>query len=98
MSLLSDNLEEREAAYASDGNTGEKDNPKNSIQKSAVEVQQTLLHILATKCLFNTALHNEFTAVCSDFTWFGPSLSHTSYQDFPSTPSSQIPSFCLEKS
>lgn len=47
-------------------------------QKSPVEIKQSLLHILTTECLLNTTWHNKFTVVRSDFSWFGPSLSHTS--------------------
>lgn len=78
MSLLPDSPEERGAAYDSDGDEDAKDDPEKPKEKNPVEVKQSLLHILATECLFNTALHNQFTAVQSDFAWFGPSLSHTS--------------------
>lgn len=40
--------------------------------------KQSLLHIVTIECLLNTMLHNRFTAVRSDFSWFGPSLPHSS--------------------
>jgi len=43
-----------------------------------VKTKQTLLRMATTECLLNTTLHGKFTIVRSDFSWFGPSLSHTS--------------------
>ncbi|RPA89133.1 hypothetical protein L873DRAFT_1723179 [Choiromyces venosus 120613-1] len=43
-----------------------------------VKTKQTLLRMATTECLLNTALHGKFTIVRSDFSWFGPGLSHTS--------------------
>jgi len=43
-----------------------------------VMTKQTILRMAATECLLNTTLHGKFTIVRSDFSWFGPSLSHTS--------------------
>lgn len=47
-------------------------------QLSPTQNKQSLLHIVTTECLLNTILHNKFTAVRSDFSWFGPSLPHPS--------------------
>lgn len=47
-------------------------------QLSPTGTKQSLLHIVTTECLLNTMLHNTFTAVRSDFAWFGPSLPHSS--------------------
>ena len=43
-----------------------------------VKTKQTLLRMATTECLLNTTLHGKFTILRSDFSWFGPSLSHTS--------------------
>jgi len=43
-----------------------------------LKTKQMLLRMPTTECLLNTTLHGKFTIVRSDFSWFGPSLSHTS--------------------
>lgn len=45
---------------------------------SPVAIKQSLLHIVTTECLLNKAISDTFTAVRSDFSWFGPSLPHSS--------------------
>jgi len=42
-----------------------------------VKTKQTFLRMATPECLLNTILHEKFTIVRSDFSWFGPSLSHT---------------------
>lgn len=54
------------------------DDSEEDDQLSPTGTKQSLLHIVTTECLLNTMLHNTFTAVRSDFAWFGPSLSHSS--------------------
>lgn len=54
------------------------DAEKEPGEKTAVEIKQSLLHILTTECLLNKTLYDKFTVVRSDFQWFGPSLPHTS--------------------
>uniref|UniRef100_A0A7I4DFT0 Reverse transcriptase domain-containing protein n=2 Tax=Physcomitrium patens TaxID=3218 RepID=A0A7I4DFT0_PHYPA len=73
MSQLPESLEDGARPY--DDGEGE----ENKTDKpSAVAIKQSLLHILVTECLFNTFLYNKFTVVRSDFSWFGPSLPHSS--------------------
>jgi hypothetical protein len=69
MTQLPESLEQRAVSY---------DAEDEGTQPTAVGIKQSLLHILATECLFNTTLYNEFTVVRSDFAWFGPSLPHSS--------------------
>ncbi|KAJ5097128.1 hypothetical protein N7456_007849 [Penicillium angulare] len=45
--------------------------------KNALEKKHSLLHLLITESIIQKDLHGEFTAVRSDYQWFGPSLSHT---------------------
>jgi hypothetical protein len=47
-------------------------------QKSAIEIKQALLHLLATESLIATSLFGNFTVIRSDFKMFGPSLSFDS--------------------
>lgn len=57
---------------------GYQEDQDDNDQMSPTETKQSLLHIVTTECLLNTMLHNTFTAVRSDFAWFGPSLPHSS--------------------
>ncbi|KAH0603614.1 uncharacterized protein H6S33_007273 [Morchella sextelata] len=61
--------------YDSESSGGDTD---GEYLKSALETKQSLLHILSTECLLSTAIHGSFTVVRSDFSWFGPGLSHAS--------------------
>ncbi|KAJ5291704.1 hypothetical protein N7478_000955 [Penicillium angulare] len=45
--------------------------------KNALEKKHSLLHLLITESIIQKELHGEFTAVRSDYQWFGPALSHT---------------------
>ncbi|KAJ5975708.1 hypothetical protein N7481_009415 [Penicillium waksmanii] len=45
--------------------------------KSALNTKHSLLHRLITESLIQKNLRGEFTAIRSDYKWFGPSLSHT---------------------
>ncbi|KAA8896748.1 hypothetical protein TRICI_006833 [Trichomonascus ciferrii] len=36
----------------------------------------TLIHLMLTEAIISTTIHKEFSVVCSDFKWFGPSLPH----------------------
>ena len=44
--------------------------------KNAVETKHSLLHLLITESMIHSSLHGHFTAIRSDFKWFGPSLPH----------------------
>ncbi|RAH40970.1 uncharacterized protein BO95DRAFT_447342 [Aspergillus brunneoviolaceus CBS 621.78] len=46
-------------------------------KKNGMEIKHSLLHLLITESLVYTSLHGEFTAIRSDFEYFGPSLAHT---------------------
>jgi hypothetical protein len=59
------------ASYDEDGGDNQ-DRPMN-----ALETKHSLLHLLITESILHTTLHGQFTAVRSDFKWFGPSLPHT---------------------
>lgn len=69
MNQLPDNMNTVSRGYQD----GEEDD-----QLSPTQNKQSLLHIVTTECLLNTMLHNRFTVVRSDFSWFGPSLPHPS--------------------
>ncbi|KAJ5091522.1 reverse transcriptase [Penicillium alfredii] len=45
--------------------------------KSALDTKHSLLHLLITESIIHKSQWGEFTAVRSDFQWFGPSMSHT---------------------
>ncbi|CAI7642514.1 unnamed protein product [Penicillium pancosmium] len=45
--------------------------------KSALNTKHSLLHRLITESLIQKNLRGEFTAIRSDYKWFGPSLPHT---------------------
>lgn len=68
-------LAEEAANYDSDSVSGDDD---GEYGKNALETKQSLLHILRTECLLGEAIHGGFTVIRSDFSWFGPGLSHTS--------------------
>ncbi|RDW89863.1 uncharacterized protein DSM5745_01638 [Aspergillus mulundensis] len=70
MSQLPSSVETEVASY--DDNGEEADRPKN-----ALETKHSLLHLLLAESILHTTLHGQFTAVRSDFKWFGPSLPHT---------------------
>lgn len=72
MNQLQDDMDSAGQAYDDSDSEDEED------QLSPTGTKQSLLHIMTTECLLNTVLHNRFTAVRSDFAWFGPSLSHSS--------------------
>ncbi|KAH1268897.1 hypothetical protein KXV81_003935 [Aspergillus fumigatus] len=45
-------------------------------RKNHLETKHALLHLLITESIIHTTLYGQFTAICSDFKWFGSSLSH----------------------
>ncbi|KAL0639887.1 hypothetical protein Q9L58_000978 [Maublancomyces gigas] len=73
MNQLPDHMNANSRGYDNDQDDQEIDD-----QTSPTETKQSLLHIVTTECLLNTMLYNTFTAVRSDFAWFGPSLPHSS--------------------
>ena len=44
---------------------------------NAMDVKQSLLHLISAEAAINTQLHGSFTVLQSDFKWFGPSLPHS---------------------
>lgn len=58
-------------------------------RKNALETKHSLLHLLITESIIHSTLHGQFTAIRSDFKYFGPSLPHDtiltvlSYFDVP---------------
>ncbi|KAF3398112.1 hypothetical protein F1880_006368 [Penicillium rolfsii] len=44
--------------------------------KNALDTKHSLLHLLITESLVQKDNHGEFTAIRSDYQWFGPSLPH----------------------
>ena len=44
---------------------------------NAMDVKQTLLHLISAETAINSQLHGSFTVLQSDFKWFGPSLPHS---------------------
>ncbi|CAN6638507.1 hypothetical protein TRVA0_017S00584 [Trichomonascus vanleenenianus] len=44
--------------------------------KNPLETKHALLHLLIAESLIHKKVHGQFTAIRSDFKWFGPSLSH----------------------
>ena len=44
---------------------------------NAMDVKQSLLHLISAETAINTQLHGSFTVLQSDFKWFGPSLPHS---------------------
>ena len=45
--------------------------------KNALDTKHSLLHLLITESILHKHQRGEFTAVRSDFEWFGPSMPHT---------------------
>ncbi|CAK5275795.1 unnamed protein product [Mycena citricolor] len=58
-----------------DSGGGSYDGEGDNRQTPTAHVKQELLHLVATECYLNSTLHKTHTVVCSDFEWFGPSLS-----------------------
>lgn len=48
----------------------------NAEVKNALDTKHSLLHLLITESLVQKDKHGEFTAIRSDYQWFGPSLPH----------------------
>ncbi|EAW07507.1 uncharacterized protein ACLA_022210 [Aspergillus clavatus NRRL 1] len=46
-------------------------------RRNVLDTKHALLHLLITESILHTTLHGQFTAIRSDFKWFGPSLPHT---------------------
>ena len=44
---------------------------------NAMDVKQSLLHLISAEAAINTQLHGSFTVLQFDFKWFGPSLPHS---------------------
>lgn len=60
---------EQEGAKQYDEDANESSNP--------LDTKHSLLHLLITESIIHKHQHGEFTAIRSDFEWFGPSMPHT---------------------
>jgi hypothetical protein len=77
MSQLPTSTEEGAHDYDED-NDGQGWNPNEETKsKTALETKHSLLHLLITESILYKQQRGEFTAVRSDFEWFGPSMPHT---------------------
>lgn len=45
-------------------------------RRNPLETKHSLLHLLITESIIHTTLHDQFTAIRSDFKYFGPALPH----------------------
>ncbi|KAF7597583.1 hypothetical protein BBP40_000061 [Aspergillus hancockii] len=73
MTQLPSSVKTSGQGYDDDNNSiDDADKPKN-----ALETKHALLHLLITESLVHTRIHGQFTAIRSDFKYFGPSLPHT---------------------
>ncbi|KAJ8062900.1 hypothetical protein OCU04_008150 [Sclerotinia nivalis] len=70
---LQDSPEEQRGGYSDDDTEN-----ANDTRRSPTQITQSVLHTLATEIIMQTRFDNPVTVVRSDFTWFGPSLPHTS--------------------
>jgi len=77
MNQLPDDIDDARS-YDEDNETDMEELDRRHEGTTPVKTKQTLLRMATTECLLNTTLHGKFTIVRSDFSWFGPSLSHTS--------------------
>lgn len=71
MTQLPESVEGGTPDYDEDG-SADGDKPKN-----ALDTKHSLLHMLITESIIHRSLHGQFTAIRSDFKYFGPSLPHT---------------------
>lgn len=57
---------------------GDGDDSGNADDKrmNALDTKHSLLHLLVTESIINTTLRDQFTAIRSDFKYFGPALPH----------------------
>ncbi|KAF7125566.1 hypothetical protein CNMCM5793_001826 [Aspergillus hiratsukae] len=66
-----------EAAVPEYGDEASSDDSTDGEQrKNALDTKHALLHLLITEFIIHTTQYGQFTAIRSDFKWFGPSLSH----------------------
>lgn len=58
-------------------NEGTRSYDDDSQPKSALDTKHSLLHLLITESIIQKGQRGEFTALRSDYQWFGPSLPHS---------------------
>ncbi|KAI9923847.1 hypothetical protein ASPWEDRAFT_40354 [Aspergillus wentii DTO 134E9] len=75
MTQLPSSVKEGIREYDADNNADDADGEE--ARMNPLETKHSLLHLLITESLIHTAQHGQFTAVRSDFEYFGPSLPHT---------------------
>ncbi|KAE8147707.1 cytochrome P450 [Aspergillus avenaceus] len=73
MTQLPHSENEGVAGYDEDNNSVD-DTDK---RKSGLDTKHSLLHLLVTESIMHTQIYGRFTAIRSDFKYFGPSLPHT---------------------
>lgn len=56
---------------------GEEASEADTGAKTALDTKHSLLHMLVTESIIHRTLYGQFTAIRSDFRYFGPSLPHT---------------------
>lgn len=76
MTQLPSSVETSVPEYGDEGDAGSTYSTERT-PKNALETKHSLLHLLITESLIYTSQYGEFTALRSDFKYFGPSLPHT---------------------
>lgn len=76
MTQLPSSVEENVPEYGDEGDAGSTYSTERT-HKNALETKHSLLHLLITESLIYTSQYGGFTALRSDFKYFGPSLPHT---------------------
>ncbi|KAK6835494.1 RTlike1 [Aspergillus parasiticus SU-1] len=60
-----------------DDDNNDTDDVEEENRKNALETKHSLLHLLIAESIVQTRIHGQFTAIRSDFKYFGPSIPHT---------------------
>jgi hypothetical protein len=74
MTQLPSSVEEAVPEYGDESSSHDISDGKKG--KNALDTKHALLHLLITESIIHTTQYGQFTAIRSDFKWFGPSLSH----------------------
>lgn len=76
MSQLPGSIDEGTRGYDDDDDDDDDNENEASNGKNPLEIKHSLLHLLVTESIIHRTLRGNFTAIRSDFKWFGPSLPH----------------------
>jgi hypothetical protein len=76
MSQLPGSIDEGTRGYDHDDDDDDDNENEASNGKNPLEIKHSLLHLLVTESIIHRTLRGNFTAIRSDFKWFGPSLPH----------------------